>query len=204
MLANQAVILVCRADHPIKSLDEMIAKAKANPDSITVGSTGVTASTYFNLALLEVASGTSFSHVPVPNSNEGMTMTLGGHIDFWFGTLAAAQNLMKAGRVRGVAVCTEARIPSFPDVPTFKEKGYPDVNLNLDMILYAPKGTPDNVITAWENAFSAAMKKPSVVAGIKKLNYDVDFRLGSAKIRRGLDELRSKLEKIVKAKGIKP
>lgn len=204
VLARQGIFLVGRTEHEIKSLEEMIRRAKEKPDSITVATAGVTSSPYFNLALLEVASGTSFSHVPVANSNEAMATVLGGHIDFWMGTLASAQNLMKAGRMRGIATCMDQRIPAFPDVPTFKEKGYPDVSLNLSMILYGPRGISPAVIKAWEEAFKVVMKKPNVIASIEKLNYDVDFQLGSAKIRKDLDDLRGKLEKIAKAKGIKP
>ena len=204
VVARQAVLIATRTEHEIKSLEEMIVRAKAEPDSITVGSTGVTASTYFDLALLENASGTSYSHVPVPNSNEGVSMTLGGHIDFWMGTLSAVQNLITAGRLRGVAIATEQRLPNFPDIPTFAEKGYPDVNLNLSMILYAPKGTPVEVIKAWENALKVVMARPSTAANMEKINFEFDFQLGSEQIRRNLDLKKVQLEKIVKARGIKP
>jgi tripartite-type tricarboxylate transporter receptor subunit TctC len=204
VVANQGILVVTRSDHEVKTLEEMISRAKAKPDSLTVGSTGVTASTYFDLALLEVASGTSFSHVPVPKSSEGIAMLLGGHIDFWFGTFSIAQNLMKAGRLRGIATAMTERLPAFPDIPTFAEKGYPDVNLNLDMILYAPKGTAPEVIKTWENALTVVMKKPHIKAALEKVNFEVDFRLGSEKILKSLNETREKLEKIAKAKGIKP
>jgi len=204
VVAQQACLIVTRANHEIKTLEDMIKRAKAKPNSLTVGSSGVTASTYFDLELFQASSGTSFSHVPVPQSNEGIAMVLGGHIDFWFSTLAAAQNLMKAGRIRGIATCTTARLPAFPDIPTFAEKGYPDVNLNLTMTLYGPKGMPPEVIKAWEDALGAVMKKPKVMADMEKLNFEVDFQLGPEKIRKSYDQMREKLEKIAKAKGLKP
>jgi tripartite-type tricarboxylate transporter receptor subunit TctC len=204
VLARQSVVVVSRADHPIKSLEELIKRAKEKPNTITVGTTGVTSSTYFDLALLEVASGADFKHVPVPNSSEGIAMALGGHIDFWLSTLATAQNLMKAGRVRAIATCMDQRIPAFPDVPTFKEKGYPDVNLNLSMVLYGPKGIPPAAIKALDEALNAVMKKPQIIAGIEKLNFEIDVQLDSAKLRKNFDDVRGRLEKIAKAKGIKP
>jgi tripartite-type tricarboxylate transporter receptor subunit TctC len=204
VVANQGLLIATRSNHEIKTLEEMISRAKAKPDSLTVGSTGVTASTYFDLALLEVASGTSFSHVPIPSSNEGTANLLGGHIDFWFGTFSATQNLMMAGRLRGLATALSQRLPAFPDIPTFAERGYPDVNLNLDMILYGPKGTPPEVIKVWEDALKAVIKKPSMKAALAKVNFEVDFKVGSEKIRRSLDQTRENLIKIVKVKGLKP
>jgi len=204
VVARQGVLIATRYDHEIKTLEEMISAAKANPGGLTVGSTGVTASTYFDLALLELASGTKFSHVPVPKSSEGIAMVLGGHIDFWSGTFSITQNLMKAKRIRGIATCLPQRLPAFPDIPTFAEKGYPDVNLNIVMILYAPNGTPPEVFRAWETALTAVMKHPHIKTDLEKLNFEVDFRLGSEKIQDELTRQRETLKKVVKEKGIKP
>lgn len=204
MVARQGILVATRYDHDIKTLEEMISAAKAKPESLTVGTTGVTASTYFDLALFENASGTKFSHLPVPKSSEGIAMLLGGHIDFWLGTFSITQNLMKAKRVRGIATCLPQRLSTFPDIPTFAEKGYPDVNLNLVMILYAPGGTPQEVIKAWEDALTLVMKKPHISANLEKVNFEVDFQVGSEKIQIFLDQMRERLKKVAQEKGIKP
>jgi tripartite-type tricarboxylate transporter receptor subunit TctC len=204
VVARQGLLIATRYDHEIKTLEEMIRAAKAKPESLTVGTVGVTSSTYFDLALLEAATGAKFSHVPVPKSSEGIAMLLGGHIDFWMGTFSITQNLMKAKRVRGIATCLPQRLPAFPDIPTFAEKGYPDVDLNLIMILYAPNGTPPEVFKVWDAALTAVMKKPHINDNLEKVNFSVDFQLGSEKIQKMLTQSRERLIKVVKEKGITP
>jgi tripartite-type tricarboxylate transporter receptor subunit TctC len=204
LVATQATLLANRTEHPAKSLDDFINLAKQKSGQMTVGTTGVQSIPYFDLELLEQASGTRYSHVPIANSSEGMANVLGGHIDAWFGTVSITQNLMKAGRIRGLATCNPTRLADFPDIPTFAEKGYPDVNLNLYMIIYGPKGITPEMIKVWEDAFTTVMKKPAIISALNNVNFEVNVVLGSEKISKMLATERERLTAIAKAKGIKP
>lgn len=204
IVATQATLLANRTEHPAKSLEDFVKLAKQKSGQLTVGTTGVQSIPYFDLELLEQVSGARYSHVPIANSSEGMANMLGGHIDGWFGTVSITQNLMKAGRVRGLATCNPVRLMDFPDIPTFAEKGYPDVNLNLYMIIYGPKGISPEIIKAWEDALGTVMKKPSIISALNKVNFEVNVVFGPEKIAKMLGTERERLTKIAQEKGIKP
>ncbi len=141
-----------------------------------------------DLALLEAATGIQIKHIPIASSSEGATQLLGGHIDLWMGSVATTQNLVKAGRLRGLAVSSRERMRDFPDVPTFAEKGFPHINVNLIIVMMGPKGLPPSVTKAWENALGTVLARPEIVSALNKVNYDVDFQTGPDKLRKYFSE----------------
>jgi tripartite-type tricarboxylate transporter receptor subunit TctC len=203
-VVSQGVVLVVRTENEIRTLEDLIRRGKEKPGDMTIGTAGVQTPPYFDLAFLELATGAKFSHVPIADSNEGMANMLGGHIDAWFGTVSATQNMIRAGRARALATCTPKRLADFPDVPTFAEKGFPDVSINITMMLSGPKGLPADVIKTWEDALKVVLAKPEIVSALGKLNYEVDFQAGPARINQLLNKERETMKTVVKDKGIKP
>lgn len=191
LMAVQPAMITARTESEYKTLEDVINAAKKKPGSVTCGSSGIQAETYADLALLEAATGIQIKHIPIASSSEGATQLLGGHIDLWMGSVATTQNLVRAGRLRGLAVSSRERMRDFPDVPTFAEKGFPHINVNLIIVMMGPKGLPPFVIKAWESALGTVLAKPEIVSALNRVNYDVDFQTGPDKLRKYFsDEVR--------------
>ena len=203
LLAYQANLIATRSESEFKTLDDLVEYAKKKPGALTCGTSGIQSEPYFALELFKAAAKIDLRHVPISSSREGITSTLGGHIDFWFGSLATSQSLMKADRIRGLAVCTERRLESFPSIPTFAEKNYPQVNVNLIITLLGPRGLPKAVIKTWEDVLKSVLANPEVAASIKRLNYDIDLQVGTEKLRAYFKGEVERFSKIAKQTGLR-
>ncbi len=202
LMTVQPVNLSTRTESEYKTLEDVINAAKKKPGSVSCGSVGIQSETYLDVALLESATGIHLKHVPIANSSEGMTNLLGGHIDLWAGSIAITQNLMKAGRVRGLAVSTAKRMADVPDQPTFAERGFPQINVNLVIVMSGPKGLPPIVIKTWEDALKGVLARPDIVAALNKLNYEVDFQIGTEKLRKYYSDEINRFSVIAKERGL--
>ena len=202
IMAVQPCMITTRTESEFKTLEDVINAAKKKPGSVTCGSSGIQAETYLDLALLEAATGIHIKHVPISNSSEGATNLLGGHIDLWVGSVATTQNLVKAGRLRGLAVSSQKRMRDFPDVPTFAEKGFPQIDVNLVIVMMGPKGLPQAVTKAWEDALGAVLVRPEMVAALNKVNYEVDFQTGPEKLRKYFSDEIKRFSTLAKERGL--
>jgi tripartite-type tricarboxylate transporter receptor subunit TctC len=202
IIALQPVMITTRTESEYKTLEDVIQAAKKKPGGVSCGSSGIQAETYLDLALLEAATGIRIKHVPISNSSEGATNLLGGHIDLWVGSVATTQNLTRAGRLRGLAVSSQKRMRDFPDVPTFAEKGFPQIDVNLVIVMMGPKGLPPLVIKAWENALQDVLSRPDTVAALDKVNYQVDFQTGPEKLRKYFSDEIKRFSILAKEKGL--
>jgi len=202
IMAVQPCMITTRTESVFKTLEDVISAAKKKPGGVTCGSSGIQAETYLDLALLEAATGIHIKHVPISNSSEGATNLLGGHIDLWVGSVATTQNLVKAGRLRGLAVSAQKRMRDFPDVPTFSEKGFPHVNVNLVIVMMGPKGLPPAVTKAWEDGLGAVLARQDTVSALNRVNYEVDFQTGPDKLRKYFNDEIKRFSVLAKEKGL--
>jgi tripartite-type tricarboxylate transporter receptor subunit TctC len=202
IMAVQPCMITTRTESAFKTLEDVINAAKKKPGGVTCGSSGIQAETYLDLALLEAATGIHIKHIPISNSSEGATNLLGGHIDLWVGSVATTQNLMKAGRLRGLAVSTLKRMRDFPDVPTFSEKGFPQVNVNLVIVMMGPKGLSPAVTKAWEDGLGAVLARQDTVSALNRVNYEVDFQTGPDKLRKYFNDEIKRFSGLAKEKGL--
>jgi len=202
IMAVQPVMITSRTESEYKTLEDVINAAKKKPGGVSCGSSGIQSETYLDLALLEAATGVHIKHVPIASSSEGATTLLGGHIDLWVGSVSTTQNLVKAGRLRGLAVSSPKRMRDFPDVPTFAERGFPHINVNLIIVMMGPKGLPPVVIKTWEDTLGVVLARPDVAAALDKVNYDVDFQTGSERLRKYFSDEIKRFSILAKEKGI--
>ena len=202
IMAVQPAMITARTESDYKTLEDVINAAKKKPGGVTCGSSGIQAETYLDLALLEAATGIHIKHVPIASSSEGATQLLGGHIDLWVGSVATTQNLVKAGRLRGLAVSSPKRMRDFPDVPTFAEKGFPQINVNLIIVMMGPKGLPSFVTKAWEDALGSVLARPDTVAALNRVNYDVDFQTGPDRLRKYFSDEIKRFSALAKERGL--
>ena len=163
-------VLMVRANFPAKTAQEFLAYAKANPGKINFGSQGIGTTSHLTTALFEERTGTSMVHVPFKGTAPALNALIGGYIDMIFMELASANKLAKGGQARILAVATDKRLPSLPDVPTFEEIGVKGFESSTWNAIAAPPGTPPEVIEKLNDAVTDALNSPGAVDLFHKLN----------------------------------
>ncbi len=154
--------IVVGANSPLRSAKDLIAAA-ATPGKITYGSNSVGGPLHLGAAQVEAASGTKMLHVPYKEISQLYAAVSTGELDWAMGSIASAGPLLKAGKVRFIAVADRVRSPSLPQVPTFEESGGPKgVNARTWVALVAPKGTPAGVVDALNRSLNDVLRQPEV------------------------------------------
>ena len=137
---SYANTLVVNKELPVKTLQELIAYAKANPGKVFYGSAGMGASNHLSGELFAKQSGTSLTHVPYKGNAPAMNDVIGGQLTMMFDIVSTARNFVQPGRVRALAVTSRERNPSLPDVPTMREAGLPGYEVIGWYGVYGPAG----------------------------------------------------------------
>lgn len=147
-IAYTPVIIATGANSRFKTLADVVAAAKAAPDTITYGSPGNGTTIHLAGDLFEKAAGIKIRHVPYKGSNPAMMDALAGNIDLLVSSVPSAMSQIKAGKLRPLAVTSVKRSSSLPDVPTVAEQGFKDFDVSTWYGVFAPTGTPKEVITS--------------------------------------------------------
>ena len=145
-LATTPHILVVHPSVPVKTVKQYIAFAKARPDQLTYSSSGSGSAAHLAGALFDSLTGTKTVHVPYKGGGPSMIALVGGEVSVCFATMPSAIGYVKSDRLRGIAVTTEKRSPSLPQLPTIAEAGVPGYEAGSWYGLSAPAGTPKPVI----------------------------------------------------------
>jgi tripartite-type tricarboxylate transporter receptor subunit TctC len=166
------LLLAVHPSVPAKTVPELIAWIKANPDKANYASSGPGSSLHMAAELFMSMSGTKMLHVPYKGSAAAHPDLIGGRTALIFDTITAIQGHVKSGAVRGVAVTTTARSSAFPDLPTISEAALPGYDASTWGGILAPAGTPKDVVSKLNAAINAALKAEDVqakltVAGIQ-------------------------------------
>jgi len=146
MLTRAPQLLVARNNLPANNLRELISYAKANPGKLNFASSGNGSIQHIAGELFAQITGTSLTHVPYKGAGPAVQDLLGAQVDLFFTTPASVVSHIKAEKLKGLMVTTSVRLPSLPQVPTAMEAGLKDFNLDSWFALYAPAGTPAEVI----------------------------------------------------------
>ena len=146
ILATQPTILVVHPTLPVANVKELIALAKARPGQLNFGSAGAGSSAHLAAELFKMQTGVDIVHVPYKGTGPATSDLLGGQIPMMFNNLPPSLSLVKAGRLRALAVTGEKRSPAAPQLPTMIEAGYPGVVMTLWNALLAPAGTPPDIL----------------------------------------------------------
>lgn len=146
MLTRAPQLLVARNNLPANNLRELISYAKANPGKLNFASSGNGSIQHIAGELFAQITGTSLTHVPYKGAGPAVQDLLGAQVDLFFTTPASVFSHIKAEKLKGLMVTTSVRLPSLPQVPTAMEAGLKDFNLDSWFALYAPAGTPAEVI----------------------------------------------------------
>ena len=162
LIEKAPLVLVTRADKPYKSFKDVVTAAKARPGAISIGNAGTGGAHHLSAELMEDAAGLELLGVPYKGGGPASTALLSGEIDMMFEQTYAALPSIQAGKTRALAVTSEKRLPSLPDVPTMAELGYPQVTVSNWLGLIAPKGTPKPVVAKLNAAFNQALADPAL------------------------------------------
>jgi tripartite-type tricarboxylate transporter receptor subunit TctC len=157
-----AALVVNGTDDRFKSLDQLLAYAKSHPGELTCGSAGNGTSSHLACELLNQMAGIKVMHIPYKGGGAAMTDLLGGRISFLIDVMPNVSGQIAAGKLRALAVTTPERVASNPDIPTMNEAGVKGYEFFAWDGLYAPKGTPPEVLEKLNAAVNKALQRPDV------------------------------------------
>ena len=143
------------------TLQELIAEIRAAPGKFTYGG-GIGSPSHISGAWMNRVAGLNVVHVPYKGGAQAVTDVIGGHIDIFYGGLAAVKGAVDAGAVKAFAQTGETRSAALPNVPTFREAGLPDFDVGSWNVLLAPKGTPAEVVALLKQEVAAALATPQM------------------------------------------
>lgn len=159
-------VLVVHPSLPAKTLAEFIALARARPGSLHYGSAGVGNITHVGVEMLISAAHIKLTHVPYKGAGPAQNDLLGGHIEVMLPSISQVGPIIQAQRVRALAVAGPVRAPVLPEVPTFAEHGYPQVDTPGWQAMWAPAGTPHERIVRLHSEIARILKTPEMRARI--------------------------------------
>jgi len=163
-LGGQPNVMIANKDLPQKTLADVVAYARANPGAVNYATISFGSQTQLIAVMLQTAAGIRMTDVPYRGANLIVNDLMGGHLMIGAIALSAAAGQLKAGAVRGLAISTEQRLPDFPDVPTFKEQGYPELVASTWFALSGPAGLPQEIVNRLNVEVVKAMHAPDVAA----------------------------------------
>ena len=170
-------MIAVRTESDYKTLNDLIADAKANPGKLRVGSPGEGTSSHLNLEEFMRVTGTKMIHVPFQGWAQSSPALLGGHIEAVVAQPGELKGAVDGKRMRVLVNFRPERLKSFADVPTAKELGL-DVANGVWYMLLAPKGTPANVVQYVHDAAKTAIDDPKFASDMANRGIDVDYRPG--------------------------
>jgi tripartite-type tricarboxylate transporter receptor subunit TctC len=165
-------ILIVHPSVPAKTLRQFINLARAQPGKLNFGSGGAGTTNHLANELLKHLEKINIVHVPYKGVTQAMTAMMGGEVDEVVMPVASALTQVRAGKVRALAVLTDQRIPSLPNVPTGIEAGVPGFTMPLWYGMFAPAGTPREIVSRLSRELIKALQSPDVKEKLAALGVD--------------------------------
>lgn len=160
-IADVPNVLVVHPSVPAQNMEELVAYAKANPGQLNYGSTGIGTSSHLSSFMLAKRVGFDATHIPYKGA-DALKDLLAGRTQFMFATIPSVMQHINAGKLRPIAVSSLKRSRALPDVPTVVEKGFPNFEAGSWFGFFAPKGTPEAVITLINKTVNEMLNMPGV------------------------------------------
>lgn len=162
LMGRFPMILVVGPDSDAKDAKDFIAKAKAHPGKVSFGSAGAGSPHHLAMELLKVTAGLHMVHIPYRGAAPALGDLAGGQIPAMMVDMAAGAGFIKSGKIRPLAVANATRLAQLPDVPTFAELGYKNVEAAALVGIVAPAGTAPGIVSALQKQVAAAINQPAV------------------------------------------
>lgn len=175
LVVSDPRLFAVRADDArFKTAQDFLQYAKDNPEQLTIGTSGAGTSGHLSIIVMNQAAKIKAKPVHFGGAGESRAAFLGGHIDALAQTYGEVFGMLKDGKVKIIAVATDARMPELPEVPTFKEIGV-DLVISSNRGFAAPAGTPKEVVATLEEAFRKASADPEYLAQMAKMGLPAKF-----------------------------
>lgn len=171
--SSQPNVLAVNAQLPVKTVQELVAYAKANFGKLSYASVGNGSSSHLNMELLKSVAGFDALHVPFNGSPPAVTATIQGETQMMFAVMQPLQPQIQAGKLRAIAVTTARRFPLLPDLPTIAEAGYPGFEALAWNGVLVPAATPKPVIAKLNAEINAILKQPDVAQKMNASGFDL-------------------------------
>jgi tripartite-type tricarboxylate transporter receptor subunit TctC len=171
---SNPIVLLVPGNSPFKTLEELVAASKKDPEKYTTGIIGMGTHSHFNLELLKQASGAGLTRVPYSGgTGPVITDLLGGQVTSASLIWAGLGDFVRSDKMRVLAATSPLK--GFPDVPTFASKGYPQVHLEVFLSVVGPAGMPKEVVDKLVPAIERAVKNPKNAAVIDTNGYRINY-----------------------------
>jgi tripartite-type tricarboxylate transporter receptor subunit TctC len=170
-IADVPNVLVVHPSMPVKTFDEFVSYAKANPGKLNCSSTGIGTSSHLSCYLLAKRAGFDATHVPYKGA-EALRDLLAGRVQFMFATIPSVKQHIDNGGLRAIAVTSAKRSRSMPEVPTVAERGHPGFEAGSWFGFFGPKGTPPEVVATLNKQVNEIIAVPATEAALIKEGAD--------------------------------
>ncbi|MDX3906655.1 MAG: tripartite tricarboxylate transporter substrate binding protein [Pigmentiphaga sp.] len=161
------LLLVSPPSRKPNTVAELVAAAKAEPGKLTYATPGVGTPHHLSMALFQQQTGVEMMHVPYKGTAGAVTDILGGRIDAMFLPVHVALPQIKAGKLKAIATGSAKRLPQLPDVPTLEEAGIKGGNVDMWYGVFAPKGTPPDIVARMNQEISRILQAPATAAAFE-------------------------------------
>ena len=206
LLPSNPMVVVSRNSLPAKTLPELVAWLKANPDKATAGTAGAGSGSHIAGVYLQSLTGLKLQYVPYRGTAPALTDLVAGQIDIIVDQASNSMQQIRSGNIRAYAITDNKRLAAAPDIPTVDEAGMPGLHMNLWAGFWVPKGTPRDVIGKLNAAVVEALADPTVRTRLNDLGLEIPARDQQTPEALGAWHRAetAKWVPIIKAAGIKP
>lgn len=168
LVGTTPMVVVVPSELPVKTINDLVAMAKSKPGQVNVGSAGNGSFTHLAAELFRSMNGLKWTHVPYKGAPPALNDLASGRVQAMFSTVPAAMALIKANRIRPIAVSTGSRAATLPDVPTVIESGITGYNVQFWYGVFVPAATPADIVNKLSEAVAQSAKDASVIESLAK------------------------------------
>lgn len=198
------LVIAVRADAPYKTLADLVAFAKKNPEKVTYASVGPGSVHHLLGETFQKDAGIKLTHIPYKGAAPAYVDFLAGVIDIMIDYQLGMAPLAEAGKIRPIASASEQRLQAFPDAPTFAESGYKEVVFSAYTLLLAPAATPKATVEKLASVMSDVLKDPEVIKYYTDRGSQIMSEYSPEKLGKFLDAERVKSKELLERAGIQP
>jgi tripartite-type tricarboxylate transporter receptor subunit TctC len=172
-LTHYPMLLVSKSSLPATDVAGLVSYIKQNQDKVSTGSIGAGSAAHVAGVYFEQLTGLKLNYVPYRGAAPALQDLMSGQIDILFDHVANSLPHVQAGKIRAYAVTDKARLPSAPSIPTFDEAGIPNLHVSIWFGMWAPRGTPDAIVTRLNDAVREALSDPAVRKRLAELGQEI-------------------------------
>lgn len=202
-LAQFPLVLVGPASLPAQSLPDLLALDKARPGSLSIASSGNGATPHLAAELLKITTGLQLNHIPYKGSGPAINDTVGGQVDLVFTGYATVASLIKAGKLKPLAVTSPRRLAELPQVPTVAEAGFAGFEAWISQGVFTTAGTPADTVRRLNQAITSVLRQPEVRELLRQQGLE-PFDNSPKDYAHWLQQQGSQWSRVIRQAGVKP